>query len=71
MEYLTQFDQLGEYKYSDAQEEQEEAKHEAVQMVDQIKAKYEEEIYDIVQSKMEVNNQDPNRLLARSVDDLG
>lgn len=71
MEYLTQFDQLGEYKYSDAQEEQEESKHEAVQMVDQIKAKYEEEIYDIVQSKMEINNQDPNRLLARSVDDLG
>lgn len=54
LEYIAEFDQLGEYKYSEApiEEEYDMSSH-RIEMTDQIKSKYEEEIYELVENCIE------------------
>ena len=51
IEYISKFDQIGEYRYQeepDADTQNDEKKSQPLEISDQIKFKYEEEIFDIV-----------------------
>lgn len=51
IEYISKFDQIGEYRYQeepDADTQKDENKSQPLEISDQIKFKYEEEIFDIV-----------------------